>query len=1037
MDKIKDISASLWISASAGTGKTKSLIDRILALLLRGINPSRILCLTYTKAAASEMLMRLSEDLKKLNKMSPDELKLKLSTLGLSESATGLARSLYEKSLENNWVSIQTIHSFCWELLERFPLETGLFPGIKICDGQKWEELLNESINQAMADEKYHYNWKVIAKYTTDIFKILKDNAMALQRFIDQSGNFQKLYLDFFNLNADWIDLDDEKINDLLFARLFQNNHREIFADCAKILSSGGEDDKKAAKILQENAVRPTEKFVYAFLTQKGTKRKNLCTKKIKVPGFRERMQDIASKALDFLDTKKQIAFAKGNIAFFEVVEKIISNFRGLKIANHYLDFNDTILLTLELLRNIDWVMYKIDGGVDHVLVDEAQDTSPEQWEVIKKITGEFFSNYQSDKTVFVVGDKKQAIYSFQGTDVKLFDKTHDYFKKISQECGQHFYDEPLNKSYRTTGNILSFVDEVFAEKFPNISHATNRDPHSGVVEIVDVFEDEAGDEAEDEENNIKGPSAGEKMSLYIANFIKKTIASEVWVESKERSAKAEDFLILFQRRDIKTMRHIIEALKRENIPVTEIDKIILSDELIVEDLIALAEFSIFPLDDLMCARVLKSPIVGMSEEDLMRVCLERKDDNLWHYIQTTEYFPEKLQNYVSHALELSAFDFFMYVLTDGMREKFVGRLGEKCLDVLNEFLEMVMNYEKDNVPSLQSFLKWFRSFEHEIKREPFADRNAVRLMTAHSSKGLQSPFVILADSNFVKNKGDKILKTEDGLLLWDFSANARPLKIAALCSDSRSEDLEERYRLLYVAMTRAEDFLYILGEKHERKLDENCWYNFVSRKLDKLVRIESEGLYRRGNYKTKKLDGAASEKGDSCSSEIPHWFYEKVPLPDDDHSRQETKNSQMTYGDCVHMLLHEMPPYVGHCMCDEVADQLMRNFDLSDTEKMKAKIEALEVIKKFGFLFEADSLAEIPFVYDGKEGRIDKIAFRNTELWIVDFKTGIPKDVIPKNYLQQLAHYKRAVREITKNSNIKTAILWTKDRNLVEIDLS
>jgi ATP-dependent helicase/nuclease subunit A len=971
------------------------------------------------------MLTRLSDNLKKLNQMSTSDLKMTLSIFGANESLMEIARSLYERSLEKDWISIKTIHGFCLELLKRFPLETGLFPGIKICDDFKWRELFNESLDYTMANEKYRSSWKVIVKYTADVFEIFEVNAMILQRFIDRFGNFRQLYADFFDLDVNWIDLEDEEISDLLLTRLIHGDYRKIFADCAKVLSNGKDSDVKKAEILRKVSVHPSGEFVEVFMTHQGVLRKSFYSKEIKNPDFEQKMQIVASKVSDFQDARGRIASAKANIAFFEIAEGIISRFRELKIANHYLDFNDVILMTLELLKNIDWVMYKIDAGLDHVLVDEAQDTSPEQWEVIQRITNEFFSNYQSNKTIFAVGDKKQAIYSFHGTDVKSFDQAHDYFKNVVEECGQRFYNEPLNKSYRTTGNILSFVDEVFAEKFPRITHSTHRDPNAGVVEIVDIFEDD------DKENATRWQSAEEKLSLHIVNFIKKTIVRKVWVESRGRAAQAEDFLILFRHRDKDAMGRIIDALKKEQIPVTGIDRIILKNELIVEDLIALAEFSLFPLDDLMCARVLKSPIIGISEEILMQICVDRKDDNLWNYIQQTEHFPQKLSDYINCALKLSPFDFFMHILTDGVREKFINRLGEKCLDALNEFLEVTINYGKDNIPSLPNFLEWFRSFNHEVKRGSFVAENAVRLMTVHASKGLQSPFVILADCNFTNRQNDKIIKTEDGILLWDFFSMLRPKKIAKLLEEKENN---EHYRLLYVAMTRAEDFLCMLGKKHGNSSEEKSWYGFVSQKLNKFVRVEAEGLYRLGDYKTNNLNKiSANSITTHHSPEIPLWFYEKLPLSDDISPEREIKNPQTTYGNCVHMLLNEMPLHLEHDMHDEIADQLMENFDLSDTEKMQAKIEAFGVIKKFSFLFDSDSLSEVSFAYDGKEGRIDKIAFLGRELWIVDFKTGIPKD-IPESYALQLARYRAAVFKITGNSNIKTAILWTKNQNLVEI---
>ncbi|MDR0632012.1 MAG: UvrD-helicase domain-containing protein [Holosporaceae bacterium] len=816
-----NVASSFWISASAGTGKTKSLIDRILVLLLSGVQPFKILCLTYTRAAASEMLIRLSDYLQKLSKMPDDELKSELLSIGFGESFLKTAKSLYEKSLGDAWVSIQTIHSFCFRLLERFPLETGLFPGVKLCDDYQRKELIDQSINHVLAGK--HENLRIVSEYTIDLSHIFKENTVNISRFVDLFSDFKKLYATFFDIDMDWIDLDDGEIDPVLFNKIFPDNYRKKFTELAKVLDSGSPTDRKNAEILRRNADNPTEEFTEVFLTKEETIRAKFFTSKITVPDFYDRMRAMSLKALDFIDAKKRIISAKANVAFFEVMEEIIEKFRELKISNHCLDFDDVILRAVDLLKNMDWVMYKTDSNLDHVLVDEAQDTSAEQWEVIQLITEEFFSNYQSNRTIFVVGDEKQSIYSFQGADVKLFNRMHEHFRERAQRCGQNFHDIPLNNSYRTTGNILSFIDDVFAQKFPGIRHTTNRNPNTGVVEIVDAFE---------EEKDVPN-SAAQKLSTHVVNFIKKAIEEKVFVESRNREARAGDFIILFQKRNIKTMQYIINSLKKENIPVVGIDKIILNDELIVEDLIALAEFAVFPLDDLMCARVLKSPIIGMTEQELMQICLNRGDERLWDYIRKNNPM-ERLQDYVDAAFKLSPYDFFMHALTDAVKESFIHRLGEQCVETLHEFLDVVMLYENENTPSLQSFLEWFGSFGHVRKKESFAGANAVRLMTVHASKGLQSPFVILADCHFVNRVTNKLLKTKDGVLLWDFSANCRPQPIERLHTEKQLEEDNEFYRLLYVAMTRAEDFLGILAEK--KPPNEKNWYNFLRLRLDKFV---------------------------------------------------------------------------------------------------------------------------------------------------------------------------------------------------------
>jgi ATP-dependent helicase/nuclease subunit A len=781
--------------------------------------------------------------------------------MGFDESYVKPAKSLHEKSLSSEWVCIQTIHSFCLGILRRFPLETGLLPGIKLCDSYQRKQMLDTAIESVLVDEKYRAHWETVAVHVVDVRDLLTDdNITKIQHFMAKTQDFSSLYGGFFNLDQDYCDLSNQELNERLFLKIFGNRHRRIFAELAETLFLGGVTDVKKAETLRANSANPTEKFVDAFL-QKNTGKvyDRLCTRAIAGSGFQERMLEVALKALQFQGIRKNYIAAKANVAFFSVASEIIQKFIELKALNHCLDFNDVITITATLLDDMDWVIYKIDGNVDHILIDEAQDTSPEQWEIIRKISDEFFANYQSNRTLCVVGDEKQSIYSFQGANVKLFSKMRAYFKNRSTICGQKFHEILLNESYRTTGGILSFVDDVFAGVFPGIKHLSRRDARSGVVEVVDLFEDDPQEEtAFWETDDSEKQSAGRKLSLYVSEFIKNAIEKRGLVESKQRAARASDFLILFQRRDVETMENIITVLREAGIRATGIDRVLLKDQLIVEDLIAFAEFSVFQRDDLMCARCLKSPLVGMTEEDLMRCCLDRREEKLWNYLQNNEelyqkYSLNRLQNYMDSAFQLSAYDFFTNALMDGVEEKFLRRLGTGCLDILHEFLDVVMLYEKENTPSLPSFLHWFKSFEHEIKRESFSEEDAVRLMTVHASKGLQAPFVLVADAHFFQTKGEKFLETEEGVLLWNFGSDARTEKIAPLHENNLLSDLEESQRLLYVALTRAEDAVCVLGQRRTNALNDKCWYNFIQSGLDKgkFTQVNAFGarLLRAGAY--------------------------------------------------------------------------------------------------------------------------------------------------------------------------------------------
>ncbi|GHT90759.1 DNA helicase [Alphaproteobacteria bacterium] len=1089
--RIKDISASLWISASAGTGKTKSLIDRILALLLNGATPGKILCLTYTKAAASEMLGRLGKRIYDFHRMSTDDLKNTLENMGFSSQYSDIAKSLHEKSFNSSeWVQIKTIHAYCFGIIEKFPIETGLFPGVKLCDDHQRELMLNEAIGDILRDQTNHPSLELISNHTTNIFDIIDGNISEIEAFSWKFENFDALYADFFQVPKDKIFLENEELDQHLFNTVFSGQHQKIFSELAEILfTSEKKTDIEKAEILKANAINPTNGFMKAFLTDELTIRKNLCTQNVskRHPDFPERMERVAHQALEFLDGKRKYISARANAAFFSIAKKIVLKFNAIKQTNHCIDFDDVIAITSTLLHNMEWVMYKNDGGIEHMLVDEAQDTSPQQWEIIKTITDEFFANGVSGKTVFVVGDEKQSIYSFQGADVKLFQQMHEYFKKRSESNGQKFHDIILNKSYRTTGNILGFVDDVFRDYFPNVNHVSARSPDGGVVEIVKLFE---SDEKEEEQpweiaTSTELPiTSGKKLSSYIAQFIRDTIKKRVFVASKNRPAMASDFLLLFQRRKKDTMNAIVNALRELDIAATGIDKVSLKDELIVEDLVTFAEFAVSPFDDLACARVLKSPIIGITEDDLMNACIGREKKQLWNCLLKNNELCEKyslknLKKHLYNAFNVSAYGFFMNVLTDGFLEKFIARLGTKCLDVLYEFLDVVMEYENKNSASLQSFLTWFRSSAYEVKRESFKEENAVRMMTAHASKGLQAPFVILADCHFFRQStSDKILKTEDEILFWDFSKDMRANCVENSRDIQSQLDIEESRRLLYVALTRSEDFLYIMGEKSDRKLNDNCWYSACrtgvyshkeSASTSQVPSVTLDSVTHLDSASTSQVQsaylsaGSEAENGSSVmlvgeysyspddyqevssptkSVSVPDWFFQRdasVTLDSITHAKsvsstlqeQDIASAASTYGDCVHLLLSEVNKYP-RLLFDKIFMQLIDGFDLTDDLKnsAKAEVDRLLNISEYAFIFDENSMSEVPFIHNGHEGRIDKIAFKDPdEIWIIDFKTGKPKEEIPPEYAAQLSFYKEAVAEIFRDhqhKNLKPAILWT-----------
>lgn len=1019
LDEVKNTRASLWISASAGTGKTKNLIDRILALLLNGAEPSHILCLTYTKAAANEMLDRLSGYLNRWHRLSDSDVINELIDMGFSEKHLTRARELYEKSLERDWVNIRTIHSFGMNLLKKFPIETGLYPGAKLCDDNQKKQMLEDSFNFILNQKEFHNDLKNIAQYTSSILDLIKDNILIkVRKFFDKytdSESIRKFFVNEFNINGDLLDFDQEEALKKIKTKIFGENFQNHFLKLADVLCFGSKTDQDKANYLKKSAKFGGDDFVLAVLTKELSPIKNLCTKKIETASLKSELLDLQNKTLTYLNEKRKLVATKINISFFVVLNAVIKKFIEHKIDKHFIDYDDVIILTLELLKNnLSWVFYKIDRSINHILVDEAQDTSPEQWEIIRRLTSEFFAHEYSEKTIFVVGDEKQSIYSFQGANVELFDKMHEKFRMDSINCKQKFFDVELNKSYRSDGNILKFVDRVFENDFKKVKHDTVKNSDSGVVEIVDLF-----DRSEDD--------SGNELAKYIADFIENSIRNHVAVKDGSRAARPEDFLILFRHRKIETMNLICDELKTRNIPVSGIDRVLLKDEIIVEDLIALAEFKNFPLNDLVCACVLKSPIVGMSEEDLMQICLARENQNLWSYILEREDIREKypiddLQKYLS--LDLSVTDFFHFVLVDGLREKFLNCLGEKCLVALDEFLAVCENYQKQYSPNLCEFLRWFEKSDQTIKKDFVDSGGEVRIMTVHASKGLQAPFVILADGHFEPKASNSIIATEDRKIFWNFDRKMSTKNIYEIISQHEKYQSAEAQRLLYVALTRAENYLCILGENGSRGIGKNCWYRKLKNCAEDFSREERS--LKLGSYST--ISESYEENILKHKIEIPDWYYQKLSLLENPF-QSKIKTSQTEFGDCVHSLLHN----IAACHDSEILIDFANSFELTDEEKFRAVDIAQNVFDAFPDLFDKNSLSEVTVFFDNQEFRIDKIAKINNETWIIDFKTGVPQKKILSEYRNQLKNYKDIYKKIA-NIDARIAILWTQNLELVEV---
>ena len=611
------------------------------------------------------------------------------------------------------------------------------------------------------------------------------------------------------------------------------------------------------------------ETFKSIFLTEKGVARAKLCSAGL----LRDepelcRILDAAKDAYATLHTRRaELACIEASGAVLAIADRVQAAYDQGKRAEAVLDYDDLIVKVRGLLERgaAAWVLFKIDGGIDHILVDEAQDTNPDQWSIIERLAAEFFAGAGArdvQRTLFAVGDEKQSIYSFQGAEPARFRATGRDFRAKARAASLDWHDVPLNLSFRSTQPVLEAVDAVFsrdpatqgvAQAGAVLVHHAVRKGHAGLVELWDVQEQETGAEIDAFEPWKEGPGGARAVDALcgrIAALIKRWLSDGEELQAAGRPVKAGDILILVRRRDPFTAP-MFRALKREGISVAGADRMRLMDQLAVEDLVALADVMLMRDDDLSLAVVLKSPLFGLDDDDLYTLAHDRSG-SLWAELkEKAASHPrfaearERLSYWLSRTDLQPPFEFFSDILEqDGqrMRKRMLTRLGPEAAEAIDEFLDLALAYDREAAPSLQGFVDWLRATDAEVKRDMEQERDEVRIMTVHGAKGLEAPIVFLPDTTTMpRTQGPRIYEfpregTAPGTVahfLWPTPGGGPDLELfTAAKDDTKQAEREEHHRLLYVGMTRAQDRLYACGWQGVRGRENGCWYNLVREAL-------------------------------------------------------------------------------------------------------------------------------------------------------------------------------------------------------------
>ncbi len=940
---------SAWVGANAGAGKTRVLIDRVARLLLANTDPSKILCITYTKAAAAEMAKRLFDLLGDWALADDAKLLIALHDLEGENGPTrnkndlAAARRLFARALETpGGLKIQTIHSFCEATLKRFPLEARVAPGFSVLDDKDIVQLAENAIDRvairAGDGEPVLANAfsRLSTRLNPDQFRSALASALgdrrqkvklALNRYNGLDGLIGEIAKE---IGAD----PDTSEEDVKLAALAQFSEADLRRAYDSLSVSGSQAQERAAKpiarFLEISSPRERWQALHKlFLTDENQPRKKIGDAKTDAADAwtRPYIKEQQELFVEVYDKVKAAAILDDTRAFLTILIETITEYQRTKAARACLDYDDLITCTRALFddRGAEWVMYKLDQGLDHILLDEAQDTSPFQWDVIEAPLKEFFSGdsaRQQGRTFFAVGDQKQSIYSFQGADASVFKEKEHTIGNLAASTSD-YRNIPLTLSFRTTAPVLSFVDALFVDKEALIGlgdlnpliHGVNRTGEAGLValwpltprpEYPTLTPWDAPVDASPVETPVR------TLSNKVAKTIKEWTENGELLESKGRSVKPGDIMILVQNRG-PLFHETIKALARSGVPVAGADRLKLREDAAIEDLISFARFALLPTDDLSLAEILRSPFFKIDEQALYELAHGR-DISLWRTLtaRTSEGAPlseaaAEIRKARAIGLREGAYAFFTHCLESGApsgRKRLYSRLSEAVREPINEFLRQALDYEAKNPRSLQGFISWFENNAGDIKREMEQVENAVRVMTVHGAKGLEANIVFLIDAHRKPNtkKSGPVFELKSTTkspdrpphLLTVAARSADDCEATAVArEEAKRLQYEEHRRLLYVAATRARDRLYICGvesgneksDPHDKPVAEQTWHALAQSAFKRLNDnaiiagvLWGSDVYHLSSPQTIPVTDGSTTSPAARETELPNWVFRNAP---------------------------------------------------------------------------------------------------------------------------------------------------------------
>ena len=1131
---------SAWVAASAGSGKTKVLSDRVLNLLLTGTPPEKILCLTFTRTAAAQMANKIAERLAKWASAEENLLVQELTELRNSPPDADLvarARRLFAGLLDTaGGLKVTTLHGFCQSLLKRFPLEAGVSAQFDVLDEQTAKEFIQQAQNKILRQDQYAPCLKTITDVTTEdgFLKVLQEMTIhlaAIQRINERFKTPDQLKTAYEKA----LELPPECTEFTLKTNFCRPDAQrtEHLKKAAAVLGASKKpsDNDKAFAINRFLNASEEERFSFLtdylsnFITADNTILKRLYCKESASVG--EEMYEEAERSLKLKQDLLSLTTMQLSLALFEISSAVLNEYTVLKNERCMMDYDDLIAKTRALLEKSGaaaWVLFKLDGGIDHILVDEAQDTSPDQWAIIKALAEEFFAGEglrPCNRTIFAVGDKKQSIFSFQGAVPEEFEKMRRFFRSKVENARKKWNDVPMYISFRSVRAVIDLVNFVLrfdparkgvCDSNEEATHLSWRKKQAGLIEIWPTEKPLANDTQKaftKPVERIYSETPTARLARKIAQKIADMVFSKELLESENRPIRPGDILILVRRRNA-FIDDVSRELKTRGIPVAGVDRLKITSYIAVKDLMVLGDFLLLPEDDLALATVLRSPLCGISpkdlsvedilkargvnmpldgisEDDLFSLAYGRGNTPLFDRLKSYANKPDTplgkaylfLKDLLGRVDQMRPYELYAYILGPlGKQKAFVSRLGVQALDALDEFMSLALHYDSTEPPSLQGFLRYLRQNEIEIKRDPEQALDAVRIMTVHAAKGLQAPIVFLPDTRQLHFFAPKTFWPNDNdteLMLWAPKACLRNHVINTEIKKLEEKNQEEYNRLLYVALTRAADRLYITGWETTKDKSAN-WYELIRNALS-LENGDGSVSYRINEIKTDLFEDPVlqlkcqqeeppkeqNKNTDQTSADpLPDWINRSAPqepvpprplVPSKPDMQEpaflsplsEGRIKAIQRGIIVHALLEILPQYPAD-QRQIVAQKLLADqaYPLSQKEQKSLTECVIKILSdpKISVLFSPSSLAEVPVsgVVGNRviNGKIDRLNVLNDEVLLIDYKSGsaVPENIndTPVAYVRQMAAYKALIEKIYPDKKVRCFLLWTEEAQVDEI---